>query len=267
MEKVQMLGALVGDIVGSVYEFRNTKSVDFELFVYGSNFTDDSVMTLAVAKWLLEDEAHTTHHLIHCMQELGKRYPTAGYGGHFEWWLRQDNPQPYNSWGNGSGMRVSPVGLFAKTLDEALTLAAFTASVSHNHPEGVKGAQAIAASIFLCRQGQPKQAIRDYIETTFGYDLHRTIAEIRPHYTFDVSCQGSVPEAIIAFLEGNTFEEVLRLAISLGGDSDTIGAMACSIAACTYPIPESIAERCDAILTDDLRTIKNQFCKYISESK
>lgn len=262
-----MLGALVGDIVGSIYEFRNTKSVDFELFDYGSNFTDDSVMTLAVAKWLLEDKAHTIQHLIRCMQELGNRYPTAGYGGNFRWWLSQDNPQPYNSWGNGSGMRVSPVGLYAKTLDEALTLAAITASVSHNHPEGVKGAQAIATSVFLCRQGQSKQAIRDYVETTFGYDLHRTIAEIRPHYTFDVSCQGSVPEAIIAFLEGNNFEEVLRLAISLGGDSDTIGAMACSIAACMYPIPEAIAERCDAILTDDLRTIKDQFCKYFSESK
>jgi ADP-ribosylglycohydrolase len=146
-----------------------------------------------------------------------------------------------------------------------LALAALTASVSHNHPEGVKGAQAIAACSFLCRQGRTKQEIKEYIEKTFCYDLNRTIAEIRPRYSFDVSCQGSVPEAIIAFLEGNSFEEVLRLAISLGGDSDTIGAMACAIAACMYPIPEDIAIRCDSILTDDLRDIKNRFCKLLDE--
>ena len=265
MEKVKMLGALVGDIVGSIYEFCNTKSTDFELFCGGSNFTDDSVMTLAVAKWLLEDEAHTIHYLIYCMQELGDHHPYAGYGGRFAGWLCEDNPQPYNSWGNGAGMRVSPVGLYARTLDEALALAAVTASVSHNHPEGVKGAQAIAASVFLCRQGKSKQNIKDYVEKTFGYDLHRTIADIRPRYGFDVSCQGSVPEAIIAFLEGNSFEEVIRLAVSLGGDSDTIGAMAGAIAACMYPIPEDIAERCNNILTEDLREIKDRFCQFMSE--
>ena len=234
MGQVKMLGALVGDIIGSVYEFRNTKSTDFELFCGASDFTDDSVMTLAVAKWLLEDEAHTIHYLIYCMQELGDHYPYAGYGERFSGWLCEDNPQPYNSWGNGAGMRVSPVGLFAKTLDEALALAAITASVSHNHPEGVKGAQAIATSVFLCKQGKS-----------------------------NVSCQGSAPEAIIAFLEGNTFEEVIRLAISLGGDSDTIGAMAGAIAACMYPIPHDIAERCDRILTDDLRDIKDNFIRMI----
>ncbi len=265
MGQVKMLGALVGDIIGSVYEFSNTKSTDFELFYGGSNFTDDSVMTLAVAKWLVEDEAHTIHYLIYCMQELGDRHPYAGYGGRFAGWLGEENPQPYNSWGNGAGMRVSPVGLYAKTLDEALALAALTASVSHNHPEGVKGAQAIATSVFLCKQGKSKQEIKDYVEKTFGYNLHRTIAEIRPRYGFDVSCQGSVPEAIIAFLEGNSFEEVIRLAISLGGDSDTIGAMAGAIAACMYPIPDEIAERCDNILTDDLREIKNQFMEMIED--
>ena len=238
MGKVKMLGALAGDIIGSVYEFCNTKSTDFDLFCSGSNFTDDSVMTLAVAKWLVEDETHTIHYLIYCMQELGDHHPNAGYG---------------------AGMRVSPVGLYAKTLEEALALAALTASVSHNHPEGVKGAQAIATSVFLCKQGKSKQEIKDYVERTFGYDLHRTIAEIRPRYGFDVSCQGSAPEAIIAFLEGNSFEEVIRLAISLGGDSDTIGAMAGAIAACMYPIPDEIAERCDSILTEDLREIKDKF--------
>lgn len=149
MGKIKMLGALAGDIIGSVYEFCNTKSTDFDLFCGASNFTDDSVMTLAVAKWLLEDSSHTIHYLIYCMQELGDHHPNAGYGGRFAGWLCEDNPQPYNSWGNGAGMRVSPVGLYAKTLDEALALAAVTASVSHNHPEGVKGAQAIATSVFL----------------------------------------------------------------------------------------------------------------------
>ena len=204
MEKVKMLGALVGDIIGSVYEFRNTKSTDFELFCGASNYTDDSVMTLAVAKWLLEDKAHTIHYLIYCMQELGNNHPYAGYGGRFAGWLCEEKPQPYNSWGNGAGMRVSPVGLYAKTLDEALALAAITASVSHNHPEGVKGAQAIATSVFLSKQGKSKKEIKEYVEQTFGYNLYRSIAEIRPNYSFDVSCQGSVPEAIIAFLEGNS---------------------------------------------------------------
>ena len=258
-----MLGALVGDIVGSVYEFANTKSTDFELFTPWSSYTDDSVMTLAVAKWLVEDEAHTIHYLIYCMQELGNRYPNAGYGGNFGWWLRQDDPKPYNSWGNGAGMRVSPVGLYAKTLDEALALAAITASVSHNHPEGVKGAQAVASCVFLAKEGKTKTEIKAYVQNTFGYNLNRKIAEIRPRYGFDVSCQGSVPESIIAFLEGNSFEEVLRLAISLGGDSDTIGAMAGAIAACVYPIPDDIEKRCDAILTEDLRKIKDRFCELI----
>ena len=262
-----MLGAIIGDIVGSVYEFHNTKSMNFELFTKWNRFTDDSVMTLAVAKWLLEDEKHTKEHLIHCMQELGMCHPDAGYGGRFSIWLEQDNPQPYNSWGNGAGMRVSPVGLYAKTLDEALSLAALTASVSHNHPEGVKGAQAIAASVFLCKEGKSKQEIKEYIEKTFDYNLNRSIAEIRPRYEFVVSCQGSVPEAIIAFLEGNSFEEVIRLAISLGGDSDTIGAMAGSIAACCYPIPDEIANRCNNILTVYLREIKDQFMELLKERR
>lgn len=263
MSKTNILGALVGDIIGSVYEFRNTKSMDFELFTKWSRFTDDSVMTLAVAKWLTEDEIHSTSYLIGCMQELGQRYPKAGYGGNFGWWLRQPNPKPYNSWGNGSGMRVSPVGLYAKTLDEALALAALTASVSHNHPEGVKGAQAVAACMFLCRDGKTKQEIKGYVEQNFGYNLNRTIAEIRPDYHFDVSCQGSVPEAIIAFLEGESFEEVIRLAISLGGDSDTIGAMAGAIAACMYPIPVEIADKCYNILTEDLREINDRFLNLV----
>lgn len=147
----------MGDIVGSVYEFHNVKYTDFELFTPWTNFTDDSVMTLAVAKWLMEDESRSMQGLAYYMQELGKKYPNAGYGGNFSAWLYQEHPQPYNSWGNGSGMRVSPVGLYARTLDEALALAAVTAAVTHNHPEGVKGAQAIAASMFLCREGKSKE--------------------------------------------------------------------------------------------------------------
>lgn len=259
MKKIKMLGALVSDMIGSVYEFHNTKSTDFDLFSIESRFTDDTVMTLAVAKWLTEDEAHTIHYLICCMQELGQHHPAAGYGGRFMRWLFMENPQPYNSWGNGAGMRVSPVGLYAKTLDEALALAALTASVSHNHPKGVKGAQAIATSVFLCRTGKSKQEIKEYVEQTFGYDLNRTIADIRPIYEFTESSQASVPEAIIAFLEGNSFEEVIRLAVSIGGDSDTIACMAGAIAACMYPIPDEIAERCDSLLTDDLRDIKDCF--------
>lgn len=258
-----MLGAVFGDIVGSTYEWKNVKTKDFPLQRSGTRYTDDSVMTLAVAKWLLEDASHTETHLIKCMQTLGKNDLGAGYGERFREWLLSKNPQPYNSWGNGAGMRVSPVGLYAKTLDEALALAALTASVSHNHPEGVKGAQAIATSVFLCKQGKTKQEIKEYVEKTFGYNLHRTIAEIRPRYGFDVSCQGSAPEAIIAFMEGNSFEEVIRLAISLGGDSDTIGAMAGAIAACMYPIPYEIAVRCNSILTDDLREIKDRFVEMI----
>jgi len=261
MEEIKMLGAVVGDIIGSTYEWYNTKRMDFELFPQGSRFTDDSVMTLAVAKWLTEDKRHTARGLTACMQELGRKHPDAGYGGRFLGWLWEEDPQPYDSWGNGAGMRVSPVGVYAKTLDEALALAEITASVSHNHPEGVKGAQAIATSVFLAKEGKSKQEIKAYVEQAFGYDLDRTAAEIRPNYHFDVSCQGSVPEAIIAFLEGNSFEEVIRLAISLGGDSDTIGAMAGAIAACVYPIPEEIALRCNEILTEDLRDILGKFLK------
>ena len=267
MTNTKMLGAVAGDIIGSVYEFRNVKSTDFELFTPRSTFTDDSVMTLAVAKWLTEDKAHSLCHLIRCMQELGRKYPKAGYGGSFDWWLRQENPSPYESWGNGAGMRVSPVGLWAKTLDEALALAAVTASVSHNHPEGVKGAQAIASSVFLCKEGKSKREIKEYVENMFGYDLDRTIDEIRPGYYFDVSCQGSVPEAIIAFLEGNSFEEVVRLAISIGGDSDTIGCMAGAIAACTYSIPDEIVEACACRLTDDLREVNDLFLANLTKTQ
>ena len=265
MENTNMMGALVGDIVGSVYEFQSTDSMDFGLFTPWTKFTDDSVMTLAVAKWLMEDESHSLQGLVYYMQELGQKYPHSGYGARFGVWLEEEYPQPYNSWGNGSGMRVSPVGMYAKTLDEALALAAVSAAVTHNHPEGVKGAQAIAASVFLCKEGKSKQEIKEYVERVFDYDLSRKVADIRKNYSFDVSCQGSVPESIIAFLEGNDFEEVIRLAISMGGDADTMACMAGAIAAYMHPIPEWITEKCDAILTDDLRTIKDDFLRFVAE--
>ncbi len=264
----KMLGAIVGDIVGSVYEFQNTKTTDFELFLNGkSRFTDDTVMTLAVAKWLLTDKEHSPSGLVESMQELGRKYPDAGYGGSFMHWIWSDTPRPYGSWGNGAGMRVSPVGLYAATLDEALRLAKVSAEVTHDHPEGIKGAQAIAACMFLCRIGTSKKDIRKYVETTFGYDLSRTLDEIRPGYAFDVSCQGSVPQAITAFLEGGTFVDVVRLAVSIGGDSDTIACMAGAIASCLYPIPTDVAAVSDDLLTDELRSLKADFMKLLDSRK
>ena len=255
MENVKMLGALAGDIIGSVYEFYGTKSTEFDLFSDASRFTDDSVMTLAVAKWLVEDEAHTLHYLIYCMQELGHEHPYAGYGGMFLGWLSEDNPQPYNSWGNGAGMRVSPVGLYAKTLDEALALAALTASVTHNHPEGVKGAESVASAIFMARTGRSKKEIMDYVIREFGYDLSRTCDEIRPDYYHVESCQQTVPEAITAFLEGVDFEDVIRTAVSLGGDCDTLTCIAGSIAEAFYGVPDVLKAECERRLPDDLRNI------------
>ena len=264
----KMLGAIVGDIVGSVYEFQNTKTTEFELFLNGkSRFTDDTVMTLAVAKWLLTDREHSPSGLVESMQELGRKYPDAGYGGSFMHWIWSDTPRPYGSWGNGAGMRVSPVGLYADTLDEALRLAKVSAEVTHDHPEGIKGAQAIAACMFLCRIGTSKKDIRRYVETTFGYDLSRTLDEIRPRYKFDVSCQGSVPQAITAFLEGGTFVNVVRLAVSIGGDSDTIACMAGAIASCLYPIPTDVAAVSDDLLTDELRSLKDNFMKLLDSRK
>ncbi len=254
-----MLGAVVGDIVGSVYEFNNTKNYDFHLFTPKSTFTDDTVMTCAVAKWLTMDKAHGKETLVKCMQEIGQKYPDAGYGGNFVNWLFTENPQPYNSWGNGSGMRVSPVGYYANSLDEALALAKITAEVSHNHPEGIKGAQAIASAIYLVRNNKGKDEIRKYITDTFGYDLDRTIDEIRPSYSFDVSCMGSVPEAIIAFLDGHDFESTIRNAVSIGGDSDTIGAMAGGLAQAAYGIPKAMAGYCYETLTPSLRKILDDF--------
>ena len=264
-----MLGAIVGDIIGSTYEFIDMKDYDFELLPQGSCFTDDSVMTIAVAYWLAHygEEGLTKEQLISTMQEMGRNYPYAGYGSSFNSWLWSENPQPYNSWGNGSAMRVSPVGLYAETLDVALELAKRTAEVSHSHPEGIKGAQAVAAAVWMASHEYTKEEIRDYIAEKFRYNLKRTVDEIRPTYQWDVSCQGSVPESIICFLEGKDFVDVVRLAVSLGGDADTMACIAGSIAACIYTIPDNIILECEKRLTPDLLKIMCNFEQYIKDRK
>lgn len=256
-----MLGAIVGDIIGSAYEFTEQKRYDFELLPQGSRFTDDSVMTIAVAYWLAhyDENGLTDAQLIATMQGFGRKYPFAGYGSSFNSWLWSENPQPYNSWGNGAAMRVSPVGLYAETLDEALDLAKRTAEISHNHPEGIKGAQAVAAAVWMAKHKHTKDEIRDYITNKFQYDLARTVDEIRPTYQWDVSCQGSVPESIICFLEGKDFVDVVRLAVSLGGDADTMACIAGSIAACIYTVPEEIIKKCMEILPVELQNESNAF--------
>lgn len=268
-----MLGAIIGDIVGSSREWKNIKTEDFEMVTEESRFTDDTVMTLAVAEWLMADPNHREETLVDYMQELGGQYFYAGFGGRFYRWLMSENPKPYGSFGNGSGMRVSPVGLYARSLDEALELARVSASVTHNHPEGIKGAQAIAACVYLQRNGQrDKKALQRYVEETFGYDLHRKLEDLRAGYRFDVSCQGSVPIAIMAFLQRDTAEAALRLAISMGGDSDTIGCMTTAIATACPPhtsdpacrIPADVVARCRELLTPDLLDINDRFEAWIN---
>ena len=267
-----MLGAVFGDIVGSSYEWNNVKTKNFPLERPGTRYTDDSVMTLAVAKWLLEDPSHSESHLIKCMQKLGRGHIRAGYGGRFKEWLLSKDPQPYNSWGNGSAMRVSPVALYANTIQEALELARITAIVTHNHPEGVKGALAVAECVFICREAKDietaKEEIRRTISQKYGYNLDRTLDEIRPDYKFDVSCQGSVPEAIIAFLESTSLEDCARNAVSIGGDSDTIAAIACSIyAAKKCADGDRLLKRFEHYLPNDLRRIMDEFERRINNRR
>ncbi|MCD8292887.1 MAG: ADP-ribosylglycohydrolase family protein [Prevotellaceae bacterium] len=268
-----LLGAIIGDIVGSTREWNNIKTEAFEAVPRGSRFTDDTVMTLAVAEWLMTDAQHRESTLTACMQRLGRQYPNAGYGGMFSRWLTEENPRPYSSFGNGSAMRVSPVGLFAASLEEAVTIAGTTAAVSHNHPEGIKGAQAVAAAVYLNKQGGDgvKARIKAYVEQTFGYNLGIRLEEIREDYTFDVTCQGSVPVAIMAFLQRSDAYGALRLAISMGGDSDTIGCMTTSIAmACRENqenqagyMPEGVVAQCRRLLTPDLLDINDRFLAFL----
>ena len=242
MNNKGIIGAIIGDIVGSRFEFNNYRSTDFEFLNDKCFFTDDSVMTIAVADWVTK-KSQTDRHLALYLREWGRKYPNRGYGGMFlRWLLSKELSSPYNSFGNGSAMRVSPCGFYAQSLDEALFLAKQSAEVTHNHPEGIKGAQSVAAAIYLAKTGSTKAIIKEYIENNFGYDLSRTCDEIRRVYKFNETCQETCPEAIIAFLESHDYESAIRLGISLGGDSDTIGAITGGIAAAYHGVPDSIME-------------------------
>ena len=258
-----MFGAIIGDIVGSIYEGNSHKSKDFELFHPRCEFTDDTVMTIAIAEGLMAGGRAEDY--IRAMKRLGMMYPGAGYGGMFWRWLNSDDNRPYNSWGNGSAMRVSPVGWRFGTIEETEEAAKVSAAVTHNHPEGVKGAQAAAAAVFLARNGKPKESIRSYVESRFGYDLSRTLDEIRPGYKFDVSCMGTVPEAITAFLESTGFEDAIRNAISLGGDSDTLAAITGGIAEAAYGVPETIREKAVTFLDKRLLEAIERWLRFLSE--
>ena len=259
-----MIGALLGDMIGAPYEFdRGNKTKDFPLFSRGTEFTDDSVMTIAVAEALMDTIGKSDEEiraaLVASMQKWGRRYPDAGYGGMFWQWLRKRSPQPYGSFGNGSAMRVSSAGWLYDTLEETRHMARLTAEVTHNHPEGIKGAEAAASAIFMARNGRSRDEIRDYIIREFGYDLSRTCDEIRPDYHHVETCQQTVPEAITAFLEGTDFEDVIRTAVSLGGDCDTLTCIAGGMAEAMYGVPEELAAKCRRRLPEDMIAVLDRF--------
>ena len=252
-----MIGAIAGDIIGSVYEHRPIKTKDFPLFDPRCRFTDDSVLTVAVADSILAGRSY-----LESIRQLGRRYPAAGYGGTFIHWLNSHDPQPYNSWGNGAAMRVSPVGFAFATEEEVLDQAHRTAAISHNHPEGIKGAQATALAVFLARTLHDKEEIRSQIGQRFGYDLDRTVDGIRPGYDFEISCQKTVPEAIIAFLDSQSYEDAVRNAVSLGGDSDTLACITGAIAEAFYGVVASrIREKVQQLLTPELWAVTENFCR------
>ena len=259
-----MLGAIIGDIVGSVYEWHNIKTKDFPFFREDCFFTDDTVMTVAVAEAIRN--GGTSDDYIDAMKKWGRLFPGAGYGGRFGGWVLSEDREAYNSWGNGSAMRVSPCAWAYDTLEEVEQAAEVSAAVTHNHPEGIKGAQATAACIFLARKGKSKQEIKAYVENTYEYDLSRTLDEIRPVYRFNESCQETVPEAIIAFLESSGFEDAIRNAISLGGDSDTLAAITGSIAEAAYGIPEEISSHALSILDDCLMDTYTRFRRALADA-
>ena len=250
-----MMGAIAGDIVGSVYEHHPIKTKDFPLFQPGSRFTDDSVLTIAVADAILTRCPYRD-----AVLKWGRRYPDAGYGGTFARWLQADDPAPYHSWGNGSAMRVGPVGWAFDTEDEVLRQAQMIAEITHDHPEGIKGAQATALAVYLARTGADKAVIRTRIESQFGYDLARTVESIRLTYEFDVSCQGTVPEALIAFLDAESYEDAVRNAVSLGGDADTLACIAGAVAEAFYGgLPDPIRTEVLARLTPELWAVVEAF--------
>lgn len=250
-----MLGAIAGDVIGSVHEGARTKTKDFPLFTPRSRFTDDTVLTVAVAECLLRGRDY-----VDAFHDYFAAYPSRGFGGTFIHWASSRRREPYNSWGNGSAMRVSPVAYAATTIEEVLAEARRSAEVTHNHEEGIRGAQATAAAVFLARTGRSKEEIRRYIEEQFEYLLDETLDDLRPTYPFDVSCQGSVPQSILAFLESNSYEDAVRNAISLGGDADTMACIAGAIAEAYYGgVSAEIEERVLARLDDRLRGVVNEF--------
>ena len=260
-----MLGAILGDMVGSPYEFdRGDKSRDFDMWNPKVRFTDDSVMTIAVAEALMDvgaeaPESQVKDAVVKSMQKWGRRYPGAGFGGMFLGWLYDEDPQPYGSYGNGSAMRVSSVGWLYDSVERTREVARWTAEVTHNHPEGIKGAEATVAAIYMARTGSSKDEIREYIRDEFGYPLLQTCDEIRPWYKFDVSCQGTVPPAITAFYEGDGFEDVIRTAVSLGGDCDTLTCIADGMAEAFYGVPENLAKECKSRMTGEMMEVMSRF--------
>ena len=263
--EADMYGAILGDIIGSPFEFdRGNKSKEFDLFTKGCRFTDDSVMTVAIAEALIAvgpdanvteiEEAATAN-----MQDWGKRYPHAGYGGNFSGWLRTRNPKPYGSYGNGSAMRVSAAGWLYPTIERTREVAEATAAVTHNHPEGIKGAVATASCIFLARNGTTKEEIKGYVEREFHYDLSRSLEEIRPYYHHVESCQQTVPEAITAFLEAESFEDAVRNAVSLGGDTDTLAAITGSIAEAFFGVPAFLKAECRNRIDSEMNRVLDAF--------
>lgn len=252
-----MLGAIGGDIIGSIYERHQIKTKEFPLFDPRCRFTDDTVLTVAIAHAILTDTPYAD-----ALRLIGRRYPNAGYGASFIDWLWGSDSAPYNSWGNGSAMRVSPVGFAFDTEAEVLHHADQTARVTHNHPEGVKGAQATALAVFLARQGASKEQVRATIGRRFGYHLDTSVDDIRPGYRFDVSCQGTVPQALVCFLDSDSYEDAVRNAVSLGGDSDTLACIAGGIAEAFYGgVPGHVSRTIRALLPPDLLSITEDFCR------
>ncbi|MBI3014178.1 MAG: ADP-ribosylglycohydrolase family protein [Candidatus Tectomicrobia bacterium] len=250
-----MLGAIVGDVIGSVHEFAGTKTKDFPLFVAGSTFTDDSVLTVAVADWLLSGQD-----LVDVLHAYYHAYPGRGYGGMFHQWAGGRRRRPYNSFGNGSAMRVSPVGFAFETIEDVLFWAERSAAVTHNHPDGIRGAQATAAAIYYARRSRDKDQIRRTLESQFGYDLSVRLEQIRPTYRFDETCQGTVPEALAAFFQSTDFEDAIRNAVSLGGDADTLACITGSVAEAYYGgVPQDLAARAMALLDKRLVTVVDRF--------
>ena len=257
-----MIGSIIGDIAGSTYEFAGNKDIHAPLFPEGSNYTDDSIMLVATAEALLRRREFSELY-----REYGNRFPRpmGGYGARFGGWLRASDPKPYDSWGNGSAMRVTPVGWAFDSLQETIRIAGESAAVTHNHPEGIKGASAAAAAIWLARTGESRDSIRDYISKSFGYDLNRTCDTIRPGYSFNESSQETVPEAIIAFLDSTSFEDSIRLAISLGGDADTLACITGGIAGAFYrKIPDFMIAKAREVLDPSLLQVTDEFCERFS---